>query len=334
MKYLAFFLGLIVLAFVAGCTNQAAFNAPTTWDTLSSGWEKSIDYRAGDDEAKEVQAFEEKYNKQKECDQHGNNDDHHGTNCDSHHGNNDNHHGNCDGHHGNNDTKVVICHIPPGNPDNAHTITVDESAVPAHLEHGDTLGECPVTDDGYDPNWDDGDDDEIPVEDDPDEGEDDGGSDLDDLIPGDLPQDCDNFGDLPVTVTINFLNPNAPTYQGFPNFYMGTDMQYEVVLTNNSDEALHHLKVNAQFEYKYTGNYGGQAYTQGQSLAGVSGKLWEEFVIPANGTIVLQDNYVLDYNNAPTFFNAHVIIRRFSGRCLDGAVAVDIAATMYDPIPE
>ena len=39
--------------------------------------------------------------------------------------------------------KVTLCHIPPGNPDNAHTITVGASAVPAHLAHGDTLGECP-----------------------------------------------------------------------------------------------------------------------------------------------------------------------------------------------
>jgi hypothetical protein len=38
--------------------------------------------------------------------------------------------------------KVKICHIPPGNPDNAHTIRVSENAVDAHLEHGDTLGKC------------------------------------------------------------------------------------------------------------------------------------------------------------------------------------------------
>lgn len=38
--------------------------------------------------------------------------------------------------------KVTICHIPPGNAANAHTITVGESAVPAHLKHGDYLGEC------------------------------------------------------------------------------------------------------------------------------------------------------------------------------------------------
>jgi hypothetical protein len=37
---------------------------------------------------------------------------------------------------------VKICHIPPGNPANAHTITVGEPAVKAHLRHGDTLGEC------------------------------------------------------------------------------------------------------------------------------------------------------------------------------------------------
>ncbi len=38
--------------------------------------------------------------------------------------------------------KVTICHIPPGNPDNAHTIEVSENAVAAHLAHGDTLGPC------------------------------------------------------------------------------------------------------------------------------------------------------------------------------------------------
>ena len=35
------------------------------------------------------------------------------------------------------EAKVVLCHIPPGNPENAHTIEVGESAVDAHLEHGD-----------------------------------------------------------------------------------------------------------------------------------------------------------------------------------------------------
>lgn len=38
--------------------------------------------------------------------------------------------------------KVTICHIPPGNPSNAQTITVGAAAVNAHLNHGDTLGEC------------------------------------------------------------------------------------------------------------------------------------------------------------------------------------------------
>ena len=38
--------------------------------------------------------------------------------------------------------EVCICHIPPGNPGNAHTICIGESAVPAHLAHGDTLGPC------------------------------------------------------------------------------------------------------------------------------------------------------------------------------------------------
>ncbi|ATX78962.1 hypothetical protein Ga0123461_0525 [Mariprofundus aestuarium] len=38
--------------------------------------------------------------------------------------------------------KVKICHFPPGNQENAHTIEVGAPAVKAHLKHGDLLGEC------------------------------------------------------------------------------------------------------------------------------------------------------------------------------------------------
>jgi hypothetical protein len=43
--------------------------------------------------------------------------------------------------HANGD-KILICHIAPGNPDNAHEITIDDSAWPAHEAHGDYLGFC------------------------------------------------------------------------------------------------------------------------------------------------------------------------------------------------
>jgi hypothetical protein len=39
--------------------------------------------------------------------------------------------------------KTTICHIPPGNPANAHTLCVGNPAVPAHLKHhGDHVGPC------------------------------------------------------------------------------------------------------------------------------------------------------------------------------------------------
>ena len=38
--------------------------------------------------------------------------------------------------------KVTLCHIPPGNPANRHTITVGDPAAAAHLAHGDYLGPC------------------------------------------------------------------------------------------------------------------------------------------------------------------------------------------------
>ncbi|MFB5607780.1 MAG: hypothetical protein ACE5RG_06725 [Candidatus Nitrosomaritimum yanchengensis] len=37
---------------------------------------------------------------------------------------------------------TTICHIPPGNPGNNHTITIGESALSAHLGHGDLLNAC------------------------------------------------------------------------------------------------------------------------------------------------------------------------------------------------
>lgn len=40
--------------------------------------------------------------------------------------------------------KTTLCHVPPGNPANAHTICVGNAAVPAHLAHhsGDFVGTC------------------------------------------------------------------------------------------------------------------------------------------------------------------------------------------------
>jgi hypothetical protein len=38
--------------------------------------------------------------------------------------------------------KVKVCHIPPGDPGNFHTITVGANALQAHLGHGDLAGSC------------------------------------------------------------------------------------------------------------------------------------------------------------------------------------------------
>ncbi len=50
---------------------------------------------------------------------------------------------------GNNDNKVLLCHVPPGNPENAHTLCINPNAVPAHLENheGDHCGPCEDDDD-------------------------------------------------------------------------------------------------------------------------------------------------------------------------------------------
>lgn len=47
-----------------------------------------------------------------------------------------------------NNGKVAICHLPPGNPDNAQNLNVNENAVKAHLAHGDWIGACAACDPG------------------------------------------------------------------------------------------------------------------------------------------------------------------------------------------
>ena len=70
-------------------------------------------------------------------------------------GNND------DSHH----DKVKVCHIPPGNPENAHTIKISKSALADHLAHGDTQGACLNDDKGNDDHEDENDNDEDDGED-------------------------------------------------------------------------------------------------------------------------------------------------------------------------
>jgi prepilin-type N-terminal cleavage/methylation domain-containing protein len=38
--------------------------------------------------------------------------------------------------------KVIVCHLPPGNPNNTQTLNVSVNAVTAHMAHGDWLGDC------------------------------------------------------------------------------------------------------------------------------------------------------------------------------------------------
>lgn len=45
------------------------------------------------------------------------------------------------------DKKITICHIPPGNPANFHSISVSINALDAHLAHGDYVGSCDGSED-------------------------------------------------------------------------------------------------------------------------------------------------------------------------------------------
>ena len=38
--------------------------------------------------------------------------------------------------------KIAVCHLPPGNVENEHTLCLPQPAIKAHLAHGDYLGVC------------------------------------------------------------------------------------------------------------------------------------------------------------------------------------------------
>lgn len=43
---------------------------------------------------------------------------------------------------GTNNGKIIICHVPPGDPAHRQTIEISQSALAAHLAHGDCIGSC------------------------------------------------------------------------------------------------------------------------------------------------------------------------------------------------
>ncbi len=40
--------------------------------------------------------------------------------------------------------KIIVCHYPPENPNNKHSLEISESALETHLAHGDTFGACEI----------------------------------------------------------------------------------------------------------------------------------------------------------------------------------------------
>jgi hypothetical protein len=48
-----------------------------------------------------------------------------------------------DGEEGSSSRLTYLCHIPPGKPSRRHNLYVPDSELETHLNHGDSLGECP-----------------------------------------------------------------------------------------------------------------------------------------------------------------------------------------------
>ncbi|OVE81343.1 hypothetical protein BVY03_03930 [bacterium K02(2017)] len=53
---------------------------------------------------------------------------------------------------GSGNKRIIICHYPPGNIENAHEISISETALEIHLNHGDNKGICELEDDNSEDN--------------------------------------------------------------------------------------------------------------------------------------------------------------------------------------
>jgi uncharacterized low-complexity protein len=89
-------------------------------------------YAAGNSPKQNSNENHNEQNNEKQNEQQCNENDNGNGQC-------ENHEQQCDGN-----VKVTICHVPPGNPENAHTITISQCAVQAHLRNhpGDHIGQC------------------------------------------------------------------------------------------------------------------------------------------------------------------------------------------------
>ena len=155
VRYLAIAAGgSIDLGHVSRLSYVATANGLQTQD-------KSLDDHSADGPDTEVESSDDDGSPKEvdDCEAPELTDSHCEHDVDAHHGHQAGHgHAQVDdtldahGSGGGGETKVAVCHIPPGNPANAHTIVVGAPAVPAHLAHGDYLGACLDTPPGAPPS--------------------------------------------------------------------------------------------------------------------------------------------------------------------------------------
>ncbi|HSE34661.1 MAG TPA: immunoglobulin-like domain-containing protein, partial [Candidatus Paceibacterota bacterium] len=143
---------LVAFALVFDLASGAAWNVPVAF-AHDSGEPHEEEFQGsqkgqqdGDGEEDEGAPFEEEQDSSENCGNSGTS----GEGCDEQ-GNSGDNEGD---DRGVTEEKVTICHLPPGNPENAQgiTISVNAAQLPGHLQHGDSVGSCevppPTTDTG------------------------------------------------------------------------------------------------------------------------------------------------------------------------------------------
>ena len=136
----------------------------------------------------------------------------------------------------------------------------------------------------------------------------------------------DQLDSLSMDISIDYLHPNAPGTNGEIAYYIGTDMEYNVIINNTGTTALENLQVTALFEYSEFGTL----------CAGEPIRVWEGVTIQANQRAILHDNYYLSFENIPTYFKTHIIVKQFTDTCTTGYAVYDNPkeGEIHDPFPE
>jgi len=134
-----------------------------------------------------------------------------------------------------------------------------------------------------------------------------------------------------LNISIKYFDYFYTDSDGYPVFYIGYPMRYQITLENTGDRNFGHLEVIAIEEYYEDINCDRWWYPyprnvivhKGDPLPGNSIQIWEDVYLGPNSTIVLEDTYTAPMATCAGLDQTHLIIKHYNNGVLHAAVIYD-----------